>query len=73
MATEVLERALASVESGALPEDESAKVFGNPLTEAGLRRSLEAAYREQARVVETAEERFALVDKANRVRVPSLL
>lgn len=73
LAAEVLERALHSIDAGELTEDESEKVFGNPLTSKGLRRSLEATYRDLAKVAETAEERFALVDKANEVRVPSLL
>ena len=73
LATEVLAQALRSIETGAMPEDKSARVFGNPLTIKGLRRSLETTYRDLARVAETAEERFELVDKANAVRVPSLI
>ena len=73
LAAEVLERALHSIDTGELAEDGSKKVFGNPLTQKGLRRSLEATYRDLAKTAETAEERFALVDKANEVRVPSLL
>ena len=73
LATEVLARALTSIESGAMPESPNASVFGNPLTAKGLRRSLEQSYRDLARVAETPEERFELVDKANAVRVPSLL
>ncbi len=73
LATEVLERALFSIESGAMQEDADTQVFGNPLTARGLRRSLEATYRDLARVAVTAEERFALVDKANAVRLPSLI
>jgi serine/threonine-protein kinase PknG len=73
LATEVLERALESIRSGALPEDPASTIFGNPLTETGLRRSLESTYRELARVASTSAERFDLVDRANAVRVPSLL
>jgi len=73
LAAEVLERALAGVRSGDIPEDPAASVFGHPLTETGLRHSLEAAYRDLARVAETAPERFALVDKANAVRVRTLI
>ncbi|MFT7474989.1 MAG: serine/threonine-protein kinase PknG [Verrucomicrobiales bacterium] len=73
LATEVLERALHSLETGVMSEDPGAKVFGNPLTARGLRRSLERTYRDLARVAETAEERFELVDRANEIRVPSLL
>ncbi len=73
LAAEILEQALVSIESGELPEDRDARIFGHPLTAKGLRRSLEQTYRDLARVAETAEERFALVDKANEVRVPSLI
>lgn len=73
LATEVLERALASIELGHLPEDATQSIFGNPLTERGLRRSLESTYRDLARVADTPAERFDLVDRANAVRVPSLL
>lgn len=73
LATEVLERALANITSGDLPSDEAVTIFGNPLTERGLRKSLESTYRELARVASTPAERFELVDRANSVRVPSLL
>ena len=73
LAIEVLEQAHAAVASGALPPDAETTVFGHPLTENGLRKSLEQAYRDMGRVVETAEERFAWIDKANAIRVPSLL
>lgn len=73
LAIEMLEQAHAAVLAGELPEDAKAQVFGNPLTEEGLRQSLERAYRDMGRVVATAEERFAWVDKANAIRVPSLL
>ena len=73
LAAEVLERALDGVRSGGIPPDANSSVFGHPLTEEGLRSSLEVAYRDLARVAETAEERFALVDKANDVRVRSWL
>jgi len=73
LAAEILEQALSSIEAGALNEDENAKIFGHPMTAKGLRRSLEKTYRDLARVAETAEERFVLVDKANQVRVPSLI
>jgi len=73
LAAEVLERALHSINLGEMAEDRDARVFGNPLTEKGLRKSLESTYRDMARVSETAEARFELVDKANAVRVRSLL
>ena len=73
LAVEVLERALLGIESGAIKEDEGTRVFENPLTADGLRMSLESAYRNMAKLVATEEERFAYVDKANAVRVPSWL
>lgn len=73
LAIEVLEQAHASLATGQLAEDPESTVFGHPLTEKGLRQSLEDAYRDMGRVVETAEERFEWIDKANAVRVPSLL
>ncbi len=73
LAAEVLEGALHGIESGVMAEDEGSRVFGNPLTAKGLRRSLEDTYRDLARIAETAEERFELVDKANQVRVPTLI
>jgi len=73
LAIEVLEQALTAIMTGEMAEFPNSKLFGNPLTEKGLRSSVETAYRDMARVVETAEERFVLVDKANAVRVPSLL
>lgn len=38
-----------------------------------VRRELEAAYRDLARIVRDADERSALVDHANRVRPPSII
>ncbi len=73
LAVEVLERALVGIEQGAIKEDLGTKVFGNPLSVEGLRMSLESAYRNMAKLVATEEERFAYVDKANAVRVPSWL
>ncbi len=73
LATEVLERALDGISSGAIEPDPSAMVFGNPLTELGLRSSLESTYRDLARVASSSGERFELVDKANAVRVPTFL
>ncbi|HVM64746.1 MAG TPA: tetratricopeptide repeat protein, partial [Acidimicrobiales bacterium] len=43
-------------------------VLGQPLTETGVRRGLEAAYREMARHAATAEERIRLTDRANAAR-----
>ncbi len=72
LALEVLERSLVGVRNGAIPEDPDVSVFGNPLTESGLRHSLEAAYRDMAKLVATEHERIEFVDKANHIRMPSL-
>ena len=71
LANEVLERALAGIDDGVLNEDPETMVFGNPLTAVGLRTSLEEGYRNMAKLVATDDERFAFVDKANAIRVPS--
>ncbi len=72
LAAEVLEGALVAIEAGALAEDPQVRVFDQPMTANGLRSALERTYRALARVASTPEEQFALVDKANAVRVPSL-
>jgi len=73
LALEVLEEALAGVEDGSIPESPQSNVFGHSMTADGIRRSLEQTYRDLARVAATAEERFALVDRANQVRPRSLV
>ncbi len=73
LALEVLEEALAGVEDGSIPESRQSNVFGHAMTADGIRRSLEQTYRDLARVAATAEERFALVDRANQVRPRSLV
>ena len=73
LAIEVLVGALRGAEDGSITESPQAQVFGEPMTALGIRRSLEATYRELARVAATAEERFELVDKANRVRPRTLV
>jgi len=73
LALEVLEGALAGVEDGSIAASEQVSVFGHPMTPDGIRRSLEATYRDLARVAATAEERFELVDNANQVRPRSLV
>ena len=72
LAVEVMERALSGIEDGGITESPEVSVFGNPLTTNGLRTSLEAAYREMGKLVASDAERFAYIDKANAVRVPSL-
>ena len=73
IATGILEQALQGMQSGQLKESPKRSLFGEPMTEDGLRRGLERTYRELARVATTSAERHALVDKANDVRPFSLL
>lgn len=73
ISVDILEDALVGVQSGSLKEAPQSTLFGEPLTETGLRRGLERTYRELARVAPGAAERNALVDKANAVRPLSLL
>jgi serine/threonine-protein kinase PknG len=46
----------------------SGQVLGHEVTDRGLRLGLERCYRTLARLADTPEERFALVDRANAVR-----
>jgi serine/threonine-protein kinase PknG len=73
MAAEVLQAALGALEGGQLPNTPDARLFGHPVQEAGLRRGLERAYRDLARLAPTVDERVRLVDLANRVRPVTLL
>ncbi|MCP3936145.1 MAG: protein kinase [Actinomycetia bacterium] len=74
LTSEILERALVVAEKE--PRSLSGvgvTLFGRPLDEPELRKGLEAAYRERARLASTDNERVALVDQANRVRPRTLL
>ncbi len=73
LAVEVLERSLGGLQRGVIQADSEIIVFGNPLTENGLRSSLERGYRDLGKLVATDAERFVYIDKANQIRVPSLL
>jgi serine/threonine-protein kinase PknG len=42
--------------------------MGHPLQQNGLKRGLEQAYRDLARLATTLDERIELVDMANRAR-----
>jgi len=72
LATEILEKALHGLETGQLADHKDVELFGNPMNEDGIRKGLEAGYRELARVAPTNGERFALIDRANAVRPRSL-
>jgi len=67
---QILEAALGQVGAGASAP--GGTVGGVAATEVGLRRALEAAYRDAARATGDRGERIRLVDLANAVRVRSL-
>jgi serine/threonine-protein kinase PknG len=49
------------------------RLLDNELSNAGLRLGLERSYRALARLAHTADERYALVDRANKVRPRTLV
>lgn len=65
---EVLQTALSLMESRALAEDAAVVVFGEPLGESAVRRMLERALRQLAKLEGDRTRQIALVDRANRVR-----
>jgi serine/threonine-protein kinase PknG len=65
---ELLENALALLGSRSLPEDPALYVLGQPFREVPLRRALEQALRQLARVESDRGRQIALVDRANAVR-----
>ena len=70
LAAEVMEVALDLVAAnGSAP---TGTVFGNELTEPGLRLGLERAYRSLAKRATTTDERIDFVDRANQVRPRTL-
>jgi serine/threonine-protein kinase PknG len=64
---ELLTTALSLLVSRAVHPDSRVKVHGCGLQEADLRRGLEQAYRDLARLA-TGREKVRLVDRANQVR-----
>ncbi|WP_040159130.1 serine/threonine-protein kinase [Mobilicoccus massiliensis] len=70
LAVQVYERALAARVAG---DDSEAQIDDKPADEARLRRSLESAYRDLARLTPDPGERYRLVDEANRIRPWSLI
>jgi serine/threonine-protein kinase PknG len=67
VAVELLERALALLDSRVVLPDPAIDVLGCPLQRTRLREGLERAYRDLARYA-TGQERIHLVDRANQVR-----
>jgi serine/threonine-protein kinase PknG len=73
ISVQVLEQALSGLLNGAIKTDEKIKVFGQPLTERGVRSELESTYRELGRLASDRDERIRLVDLANSIRMKSLV
>jgi serine/threonine-protein kinase PknG len=67
IAVELLERALALLDSRTVLPDPAIDVLGHPLQWMRLREGLEQAYRNLARYA-SGEEKIQLVDRANQVR-----
>jgi serine/threonine-protein kinase PknG len=65
---EVLESALALVESGGAYDDGRDSLLGHRFSERDLRFGVERSYRELARWAADSSERIDLVDRANQVR-----
>ncbi len=69
---EVFDIGLALIEAKAVVPHKRVKVLARSLTAEGMRRGLEASYRELARFANTPRERVELVDLANFFRPTSL-
>jgi Protein kinase G tetratricopeptide repeat len=66
--TDLLLTAIRQLETRQIEPDESVKILGIPLRESALRDTAEEALRNCAHFADTAEERTALIDEANRIR-----
>jgi Protein kinase G tetratricopeptide repeat len=66
--TDLLLSALRQLETRQLQPDPSFTLLAIPLREDDLRDAAEAAFRQCAHYAQSAEDRIALVDEANRVR-----
>ncbi len=73
LATEILERGLTALESGALPPDGRVRLFKSSLDEESIREGLERSYRDMARYTPDPKRKIELIDKANRVRPMTML
>jgi serine/threonine-protein kinase PknG len=71
LTAEVVEAALGWVLAGHSATG-GTSLLGAPLTEAALRRRLERAYRELARLAQGSEQRHTLVNRANTIRPRTL-
>ncbi len=70
---EVLETALSLLQGATLPEDGSLVLLGQPFRERHLRRGLEQALRQLARLEGDRARQVMLIDRANAVRPRTLL
>jgi serine/threonine-protein kinase PknG len=65
---EILDAALALLQTRTLAPNADVQLMGHPLQQNRLKRGLEQAYRDLARLATTLDERIELVDMANRAR-----
>ena len=72
-ASQLLEAALDLVQAGVVAPSGKIDIMGSSLDAHSLRRGLERAYRDLARLADSADERIRLVDRANRVRPKTLV
>ncbi len=68
LAARVLLEAIAQIEASPSAPQPDRKILGQPLQPAALRAGAERELRACARYAKTPEERFSLIDQANRVR-----
>ena len=73
LAAEILERALAAEEAGALQDGSGVTLFGHEVDGRGIRLGLETAYRELARLTSDSSAKIELIDRANAVRPRTLV
>ena len=73
ISVQILDQALAGIGTGTINEDPAVSIFGDELTDEGVRRQLERTYRELGRLATDRDERIRLIDKANDVRAKSLV
>ena len=72
-ASQLLEAALDLVQAGVVAPSGKIDIMGSSLEAHSLRRGLERAYRDLARLADSPDERIRLVDRANRVRPKTLV
>lgn len=70
---QILDQARVGLDRQTIAADESISLFGEPLTDRGVRRQLERTYRELGRLATDRAERIRMIDKANAVRPKSFV